>query len=264
MSMLNEWKAAFAAAIAAPACVNAGIVQVRVTFENLSGANGAALSPLTVGFHDGGYDAFNNAAPATGTGTQLIAEGGDGSLFQSSLAATQSSAVSGSIIATSNGFGPGILLPGGSGSAVFTLDTTNNRYFSFGAMVVPSNDFFIGNDNPTGIELFNASGDFVGSTITLSGSNIWEAGTEVNGPFGAAFLDGQNGAEHIAENLVVGATADFAPFAGLLTAAGYTFSNTPSANADLARISFAVVPTPSAAALLGFAGIACGARRRRA
>ena len=38
-------------------------------------------------------------------------------------------------------------LPGGTASGLFSVDTALNRYFSFAAMVVPSNDFFLGNDN---------------------------------------------------------------------------------------------------------------------
>ena len=69
--------------------------------------------------------------------------------------------------------GPGSYPPGAEGSLVLSLDPTDNRYLSFLSMVVPSNDAFIGNDDATGIELFDAMGNFVATDFTLTGSNIW-------------------------------------------------------------------------------------------
>ena len=49
--------------------------------------------------------------------------------------------------------------PGLTGSAIFTVDPTINPFFTFASMVVPSNDYFIGNDSPTQYQLFDAMGD---------------------------------------------------------------------------------------------------------
>ena len=43
---------------------------------------------------------------------------------------------------------------------------------------------FIGNESPTVVGLFDALGDFIATDFTLTGSDIWDAGTEVNQPFG--------------------------------------------------------------------------------
>jgi hypothetical protein len=238
----------------------ADVVQVRVTVQNLAAPSGVAISPLTVAFHNGSWDAFNTGAAAS-TGVQNIAESGNGAAYLTAFTGANPQGVSGVVPATVNAFGPGIYLPGGSGSLVFTLDTSTNRYFSYGAMVVPSNDMFIGNDNPIGFALFDAAGNFLNPIITLHGGSVWDAGTEVNAPFGAAFLAGQNGGAHTAENGLITTSAGFSPYANLLTAAGYSFADLPGADTPIARITFEIVPTPGAA--LGLAGLATLRRRKR-
>jgi len=51
-------------------------------------------------------------------------------------------------------------------------------------MVIPTNDSFIGNGDPLAYQVFNALGeinDMTGVfTIQVFGSDIWDAGTEVN------------------------------------------------------------------------------------
>lgn len=237
-------------------------VQLQVTVENLSSGNAVALSPFTVGFHDGTFDAFD-AGSSAGAGIQNVAEFGDGSQYLADFAAQQPNGVSGTIIATTNSFGPGIYLPGGAGSMVFTIDPSVNRFFSFGSMVVPSNDRFLGNDGGMDVELFDAGGNFVGQTLTLTGGDIWDAGTEVDGLFGAAFIVGQNAGDHVDQNGVVSHNWDFSAYAGAATPAGYNFVDLPTEMGGVARISFAVVPAPGAAALLGLAGLGAGVRRRR-
>jgi hypothetical protein len=244
------------------ASASAAIVQVQVNVENLAASNGVALSPLTVAFHGGTFDAFDSGAIAQ-TGTRNIAESGNGTAFLSSFAAAQPDGVSGVITATTLPFGPGIYLPGGSGSRIFTLDTSNNKFFSYGCMVVPSNDRFLGNDSATAVRIFDDNGNFVAPTLTLRGRNIWDAGSEVDAPFGAAFLAGQNGGAHVDQNGLISFSSDFSPYANLLTAAGYNFTDLPSADGGIARISFSIVPSPSVASIGGIALAAAGLRRRR-
>lgn len=55
-----------------------------------------------------------------------------------------------------------------------------NRYFSYASMLFPTNDGFIGNDNPQAIEIFNESGDFIGADFIVTGEETWDAGTEEN------------------------------------------------------------------------------------
>lgn len=73
--------------------------------------------------------------------------------------------------------------PGVTISLDVTLDNSdlaNNRYFSYASMIAPSNDGFIGNEDPNGIEIFDAQGNFLGADITILGDRVWDAGTEVN------------------------------------------------------------------------------------
>lgn len=250
----------FSAGVATAA--QAAVVQVRVRVESLVAASGVAFSPFTVAFHDGSFDAFNSGAPA-GLGIQNIAETGDGTAYLAAFGSAYGAGVSGTVAATVGGFGPGIFLPGATGSFVFTIDTAANRYFSFGAMVVPSNDRFFGNGSPTAVELFDGAGNFLNPMVNLKGSDVWDAGTELDAPFGSAFLAGQNAGDHNAQGGVVGLNSDFSAYANALTAAGYNFSNLPLGGDALARITFEVVPAPGAIFAFGFAGLAFGSRRRR-
>lgn len=248
-----------AAALAGAA--SADVVQVRVTIENLAAAGGVAISPVTLIAHNGGFDAFN-AGSAAGLGTQTVAESGNGGPLGSSALSFQSSAVVGVATATQGGFGPGIYLPGGRGSIVLTLDTSANRYLSYGAMVVPSNDYFIGNDNPMAVELFDVNGSFTAQNFTLTGGSVWDAGTELDQLFGSAFIAGQSGGDRVSQNGVVTLGADFSRYIGLNTPAGYVFTGGPGAADPLVRFSFEVVPTPGTAVIAGLGGLLATRRRR--
>ena len=76
-----------------------------------------------------------------------VAEGGAGVVWQAAFAAADPGAVRGTI--------GGPLFPGASKTGLYLVDAAVNPYFTFAAMVVPSNDFFIGNDSPTEYKLFN-------------------------------------------------------------------------------------------------------------
>lgn len=246
----------FAAGVA-----QAAPVQVKVTIENLGPTGGIAFSPFFVAAHDGTFDTFDTGSAAS-MGIQNIAEFGDGTDLASDFASSHPSGVSGTVVATSGGFGPGIFPSGASGSLVLNLDSNMHRYFSFGSMAVPSNDFFVGNESGTGIELFDAGGGFVASTVTLTGANIWDSGTEVNGLFGAAYVVGQSAGDHIDENSVVTLGADFSTFLGQSTPTGATFSDLPGSGDQIARISFSIVPEP-ASAMLMISALGVGLVRRR-
>lgn len=119
-------------------------VELRVTVRNLAPANSVAFAPLRVGFNNGSYDSFN-AGMTAGPAIVSIAEGGSGSAWFPAFGAADPTAALGTVVPMP----PGPLLPGASASATFTVDPALNRFFTFGAMVVPSNDYFIGNDSPT-------------------------------------------------------------------------------------------------------------------
>ncbi len=248
--------ASAAGALAAP--VFAQPVAIRVTARNLSPMNSLTFAPLRVGFNNGTYDAFNNGQAPTAP-IISIAEGGSGADWFPAFAAADPTATLGTVI--SSPAGP--LLPGASATATFVVDPSVNRFFTFGSMVVPSNDYFIGNDSPTQYMLFNMQGQLNITTIIQRARDIWDAGSELDDAFGAAFLVGSNNDDRIPQNGVVG--FDFEGldvFNGLTTAAGYTFQRTVQANDPVYEISFEIIPAPGAAGLLAMGGLLAARRRR--
>jgi PEP-CTERM motif len=257
MSLSISVTAGVAAALLLAGTANAVQVKVTVTGENLAAANSVADAPLHIGFHSGAFDAFDIGQVATDT-IISVAEGGGGANWLADFAATDPSATIGTV--------GGLLLPGQSATMDFVVDTTQNPYFSFAAMVVPSNDFFIGNDSPTAYQLFDAAGNLQIASITVRARDIWDAGSEVFDPAAAAFV-GDNDLRTPQNSVVALNFAEFAAFNGLTTAAGYTFVSGLMADTDVYRISFsaAPVPEPGTYAMLtaGLAGVVFAARRRR-
>jgi len=229
-------------------------VQLRVTVQNLAPANDISFAPLLVGFNNGTFDSFNVGETATAP-IISIAEGGSGVDWFPAFATADPSATLGSV--------GGALLPGASASNTFTVDPSVNRFFTFGSMVIPSNDYFIGNDSPTRYMLFNALGQLNISSISQFGRDIWDNGSETTDPLNAAFLVGGNNDLRTPENGVVEFDfAGLAAFNGLTTAAGYVLNSNLTANTEVYRITFEVIPAPSALGLGGIAGLVATRRRR--
>ena len=241
---------------------HAANVEVKVTVQNLAPTNSISFAPLRLGFNNGSFDAFNIGQVATAP-IISVAEGGSGSAWLPAFAAADPGATIGSV--------GGLLTPGGTLSASFMVDTLLNRYFTFAAMAVPSNDFFIGNDSPTEYQLFDNAGHLQITAIGLKANEIWDAGSEAFDPANAAFIVGGNNDARTPQNSVVAFNfAELAGFNGLTTGAGYVFDSQLTGGTDVYRISFEVVtapvPEPATYALLGAGLLAVGwvARRRRA
>jgi hypothetical protein len=165
-------------------------VNVIVKIESLVPENGVYFSPVWVAFHDGSFDLFDVGSLAS-EGIERIAEDGNVSVLQEDFAAvTGKTGVEGVITSPSGFEALPVFDPGESATAEFTLTPGDNRYMSFASMVVPSNDAFMGNHNPWAIELFDAAGNFKGKQIiTIPGSMVWDAGTELNTEMDAAFIN---------------------------------------------------------------------------
>ncbi len=179
-----------AVAFAVPVQADHHVVDVVVTVENLAPAGGVYFTPLWVGFHNGGFDLFDRAGLAS-EAVERLAEDGDASAAQAAFAeATAQTGVDGLVTAPDGFAGAPIFEPGESSKAEFTVTAADHRYLSYAAMIIPSNDAFIGNHNPWAIELFDAAGYFKGKqVVTILGSMVWDAGTELNTEMDAAFIN---------------------------------------------------------------------------
>ena len=235
----------------------AAVVSLRVTVQNLAPANGIAFAPLHVGFGQGLFDAFN-AGSTAGAAIISVAEGGSGSAWQPAFAAAEPGATRGTI--------GGLLLSGATAQMDFTVNTAMNQFFTFGAMVVPSNDHFIGNDLPTEYQVFDAAGNLLINQIDQDASEIWDAGSELTDPLAAAFV-GTNSLRTAQNGVVNFNFSELSANNGFTTGAGYVFNNNLRANTPIYRIGFEVlnVPEPTSAALtlLGLAMVAGTARAKR-
>ncbi|MEM7593345.1 MAG: spondin domain-containing protein [Cyanobacteria bacterium P01_A01_bin.83] len=182
-------------------------VTLEVTVENLSSENGADITPVWFGLHDGSFDTFEVGESASSgvmhlaedaiTGLEgtvsgvvdtLIEMGLDpevlppqentlGAIFADSSAA-ENGGTQGLVVSAESPLG---IAPGDSLSVTTDIDINNlanNRFFNYGAMFFPSNDAFVANNEA--LELFDAEGNFIGEDIIVTRNNVWDAGTEVN------------------------------------------------------------------------------------
>jgi hypothetical protein len=237
-----------------------------VTIENLQPADGYYFSPVWLGFHGGTFDMFDYGSAASAA-VEAMAEAGDGAPLTALLTSATNGDGTSRVYATVTspaGF-PGLPLfdPGESMTQTISVaDPGSNRYLSYASMVVPSNDAFIGNDDPLAYAVFNSDGSFAGPlTIDIVGGQINDSGTEVNDRMGAAFST-LGGTDSI-EGSVVALHLGLGNFLGTMTAAGTTLGAPLEATTPLARIHVQLVPEPSAAVLmlLGM-GSAISHRRR--
>ena len=248
--------AAAATALCASTFAGAAQVNLTITAQNLAPSNSISFAPLHFGVHNGSsFDAFNIGQVATAP-IISVAEGGGGAAWQAAFASADPTATRGTIGMP--------LFPGMTRSLTVMVDTTINPFFTFAAMAIPSNDFFIGNDSA--IRLFNNDGSLALTSINQKARQIWDAGSEVLDPAAAAFV-GNNSLRTPQNSVVAFNFGEFHVYNGLTTAAGYTFNSQLTADSDVYRISFsaAAVPEPETYALMlsGLMVIGAIARRRR-
>ncbi|MEO1495663.1 MAG: spondin domain-containing protein [Planctomycetota bacterium] len=234
---------------------------LSISVENLADTDGFFLTPVWFGLHDGSFDLFDPGSAAT-LGLEELAEDGLLDNLQAEFAAP--GRVQG-VVANADGFGGApIIDPGETATTLLpTMNPAAYQYFSFASMVIPSNDAFIGNGNPLAYQVFNAGGDFIGPiTIDVFGSNIWDAGTEVNDTLGAAFST--IGGMSSDENGVVALHLGLADFEGTGTPAGSVALGAAPSSADLvARITITQIPEPTGLGLLSLAGLGLAGAGRR-
>ena len=210
--------------------------QIRLTAVNLGPENSISFAPLRVGFSDGTFDSFDRGTVATAP-IISVAEGGSGSDWFPAFEAAEPRATLGTV---ANG---GPLLPGASADNTFVV-SPYNKFLTFASMVVPSNDYFIGNDSPTEHLFLDRNNRLRIRSITLYGRDIWNAGSETTNATNAAFLQGGTNAFRVGtSDPVVFGTAGITAFNGLTTAANYVLDARVGNSDPVYRIDISMLST---------------------
>ena len=201
---------------------------IRVTIESLTPDNGTFLTPVWTGFHDGNFDIYNRGEAAS-PGLESIAEDGDFAALSAEFLASGAGTVDGAV------FGEPVIAPGTTATATFELDETlaSSKYFSYASMVLPSNDAFVANGNPLAHQIIDDGGNFIGADFIITGSEVLDAGTEVNdeGDTTTAFF-GQSAPN---TGTTEGGTVEAHP--GFI-AGGRILSSSQFANADFTDVGY--------------------------
>lgn len=157
------------------------MTDLRITVKNTSDAGGSFTTPFYFGFHDGSFDLFDVGETAS-AGLEALAE--DGNFMPIAGERLLVDPDSQGVVVAGAG---GPIAPQEVTSARITL-APSQTHVSFGAMILPSNDAFVGTDEA--LVLFDAHGRFKGAqTVVFDGGDVYDAGTEFNTEEDAAFLN---------------------------------------------------------------------------
>ena len=218
------------------------LVDVTVTVENLSPANGTPLTPLWAGFHDGDFDTYDRGRPAT-SGLESLAEDGATEGISEEFLASGAGFIDAAITGD-EGATPGIIDVGETTSFTFTVDRSlaSSRYFNYASMVLPSNDAFVANGDPLDHEIFDESGNFVAEDFSILGDEILDAGTEVNDEAAdsTAFFSQAEPNTGETEAGVVESHPGFNSEGRILNAEDFVNADFTQPDYDVAKISFAI------------------------
>lgn len=213
---------ALPALVATPALAEDGPVslttRVVVTIENLAPQLGTFLTPVWVGFHEGIFDTYDGNTPASNdprpgsVAMERICEDGDTTAITEDFALL-SKGVDATIPGPTGPIAPGDII-----KEMFVLDglDPNHRYFSYASMIIPSNDFCVSNGSPLAHKIFDDAGKFVAEDFFVVGSEVLDAGTEVNDevPANTAFFGQQTPNTGVDENGLIGTIGSDLPNSG--------------------------------------------------
>jgi Ca2+-binding RTX toxin-like protein len=177
---------------------------VTISVENLAPEQGTFLTPLWFGFHDGTFDTYDRGRPVS-PGLESLAEDGATELISQEFDLAGFGTVQGTILGGEGTLGP--IDPGEIANFTVELDSDDpgSRFFNYASMIIPSNDFFISNGNERAHQIFDEEGNFIGADFIILGSNVLDAGSEVNDeiPANTAFFGQQAPNTGVSENGVV-------------------------------------------------------------
>lgn len=184
--------------------------KLSISVENLAPTNGGSLAPLWFGFHNGQFQAFQ-VGQKSSAAFERLAEDGDTSGVTSAFTAANKGTIQGTLI---GGLG-GPFAPNERVQTSVAIDPKNagSRYFSYAAMILPSNDQFVANADSRDVEIFSSGGRFLGAEFVVNIADAWEAGTEVNDEIAAntPFLAPVNPNAGTAEDGVVTRATGYKP-----------------------------------------------------
>ena len=210
---------------------------VTVSIENLSPGNGTFLTPLWFGFHDGTFDTYDRGRPVS-PGLESLAEDGATDLISQEFDLAGFGTVQGTILG--NEGVPGPIDPGEIASFTVELDPSDptSRFFNYASMVIPSNDFFIANGNERAHAIFDEVGNFIGADFIVFGSQVLDAGSEVNDeiPANTAFFGQMAPNTGVDENGVVRLAEGFIPNGPILSDPMFSQADFTDPNFQVARI----------------------------
>lgn len=154
---------------------------------------GTVPTGLLLFFHDGSFDTYDMGRPADDALRGWIKDEGNEALAEklhaadpdAFIEATNASAPWGAEYAGDN------LEPRNPhGDVDPEPDPARHRYLSFLSRIHPSDDAFVGNDDPMRYEIFDVNGKFTGPlVIDVYGADVLDAGTRRNDETGLVYLD---------------------------------------------------------------------------
>jgi hypothetical protein len=212
-------------------------VRLTVSVENLAPENGAFLTPLWFGFHDGTFDTYDRGRPVS-PGLESLAEDGDTALISQEFDLAGFGTVQGTILGEDGT--PGPIDPGETASFTVELDPNDptSQFFNYASMIIPSNDFFIANGNEQAHPIFDEAGNFIGADFIVLGSNVLDAGSEVNDeiPANTAFFGQMAPNTGVDENGVVELAEGFIPDGPILSSEDFFNADFTAEGFEVARI----------------------------
>lgn len=212
-------------------------IPVTISIENLAPENGTFLTPLWFGFHDGTFDTYDRGRPSS-PGLERLAEDGTTDVISQEFDLAGFGTVQGAIVGPDGTAGP--IDPGETATFTVELDTDDpgSAFFNYASMIIPSNDFLIANGNERAHPIVDGEGNFVGADFIITGSNVLDAGTEVNDeiPENTAFFGQQAPDTGVVENGVVTLAEGFIPGGNILSDPDFAAADFTAPGYEVARI----------------------------